>query len=97
MPNPKPSDQIANRFQISRESAKFFLGKVQKSFKIEKPPHQLIVEFMEGYEFEFLPKPWSVAKEMFEEGAWKHPLHAEPQELGEEQDLYFTDLDENEL
>ena len=97
MPTPKPSDQIVARFQISRESAKFFLGRVQKSFKTEKPPHQLIVEFMDGFEFDSLPKPWTVAKGMFDEGIWAHPLHAEPVEPGEEGDAYFTDLAEDEL
>ena len=50
MDKTKPSDIIAARFQISRESAKYFLIRVQKSFKTEKPPHQLILSFMEEQE-----------------------------------------------
>ena len=37
----KPFEIIAVQFRISRESAKYFLIRVQKSFKTEKPPHQL--------------------------------------------------------
>ncbi len=61
MDNLKPFEKIASRFQISHESAKYFLGRVQKSFKIEKPPHKLIVEFMETQEFEFLLTPYELA------------------------------------
>ena len=78
MDKTKPSDIIAARFQISRESAKYFLIRVQKSFKTERPPHQLILKFMEEQEFEALPKPHHVATLMNESGLWTHPLHAEP-------------------
>lgn len=78
MDKTKPSDIIAARFQISRESAKYFLIRVQKSFKAEKPPHQLILKFMDEEAFESLPKPHHVATRMNQAGLWVHPLHAEP-------------------
>jgi hypothetical protein len=84
----KPFEIIAARFQISRESAKYFLIRVQKSFKIEKPPHQLIVDFMSGQTFQSLPKPYEVAREMHDSGAWSHALNAEPREPVDEPDLY---------
>ena len=34
MDKTKPSDVIAARYQISRESAKYFLIRVQKSFRL---------------------------------------------------------------
>jgi len=74
----KPFEIIAVKFQISRESAKYFLIRVQKSFKTEKPPHQLILDFMNGQEFESLPKPHRVAAMMNESGVWVYPLHPEP-------------------
>ena len=39
--NIKPFEKIASQFQMSQESAKYFLGQVQKSFKKEQPPHKL--------------------------------------------------------
>lgn len=90
MTKTKPSDQVASRFSISGESARFFLGRVQKSFKTEKPPHQLIVEFIEGLEFKSLPKAYEVAKGMYEAGVWVYPLNAEPAEPQEDADLYFS-------
>jgi hypothetical protein len=74
----KPFEFLSVRFGISRESAKYFLIRVQKSFKTEKPPHQLILNFMEEQNFESLPKPHLVATLMNEAGLWAHPLHAEP-------------------
>lgn len=88
MDTSKPSEIIAARFQISNESAKYFLGRVQKSFKTEKPPHQLIVEFMSGETFESLPKPHQVARMMNENGVWAHPMNPEPPEPMDELDLY---------
>ena len=85
---PKPFELTAVRFQISNESAKYFLGRVQKSFKIEKPPHQLIVDFMSGQDFDFLPKPYQVAKAMNEKGIWAYQLNSEPAEPVDEEDLY---------
>ena len=84
----KPFEVIAARFQISNESAKYFLGRLQKSFKTEKPSHQLIVEFMSGETFESLPKPHHVARMMSESGVWSHPLNPEPPEPLDEVDLY---------
>jgi len=83
----KPFEVIALRFQISKESAKYFLGRVQKSFKTEKPPHQLIIEFMSGQTFESLPKPYQVAKLMNEGGIWAYQLIAEPPEPVDEWDV----------
>ena len=88
MDKPKPFEIIAARFQVSRESAKYFLIRVQKSFKTEKPPHQLIVDFMSGQTFESLPKPHEVARGMHESGAWGHALNPEPPELIDEPDFY---------
>ena len=86
----KPFEIIAVQFQISRESAKYFLIRVQKSFKTEKPPHQLILDFMNGQKFESLPKPHRVATLMNESGIWSHPLNPEPPDLfaAEEEDVY---------
>ena len=83
----KPFEVIASRFQISKESAKYFLGRVQKSFKTEKPPHQLIIQFMDGQTFESMPKPYQVAKMMNEGGVWTYPLNAEPPEPVDEWDV----------
>jgi hypothetical protein len=86
----KPFEVIAERFQISKESAKYFLGRVQKSFKTEKPPHQLILDFMGGQEYDSLPKPYQIAKTMNECGVWVYPLNAEPPEPADEEDGYFS-------
>jgi hypothetical protein len=84
----KPFERLAVRFGISRESAKYFLTRVQKSFKTEKPPHQLIFQFMEEKDFESLPKPYHVATLMNEAGIWTYPLHHEPPSPLDEEDLY---------
>lgn len=84
----KPFEIIAVQFQISRESAKYFLIRVQKSFKIEKPPHQLILEFMGTQNFASLPKPYQVARLMNESGVWVHPLNAEPRTPVDDEDIY---------
>jgi hypothetical protein len=86
MNNPKPFEMIASRFQVSNETAKYFLTRVQKSFKVEKPPHALIVGFMEELEFESLPKPYLVATMMNEGGVWVHAMNAEPREPVDEED-----------
>jgi len=78
---------IASRFQVSNESAKYFLIRVQKSFKVEKPPHALIVGFMDELEFEYLPKPYLVATMMNEGGVWAHAMNAEPREPVDEEDV----------
>ena len=84
----KPFEVIAARFQISRESAKYFLIQVQKSFRSEKPPHHLILKFMDGENFDSLPRPHRVATLMNEAGLWAHPLNAEPPGPIDEEDLY---------
>jgi len=84
----KPFEIISRRFQISRESAKYFLIRVQKSFKTEKPPHQLILEFMEDQNFESLPGPHEVAKLMNASGIWDQPLNREPHTLADEEDIH---------
>ena len=88
MQTSKPYEIIAARFQVSNESAKYFLGRVQKSFKTEKPPHQLIVEFMSAQTFEMLPEPHEVAQRMNEAGAWVHPLNPAPPSPLDEEDIY---------
>ena len=84
----KPFEVISSKFQISRESAKYFLGRVQKSFKTEKPTHQLILDFMNGQKFDELPMPYQIAKAMNEKGVWAYPLNSEPPELVDDEDLY---------
>ena len=88
MDKAKPFQILAVRFQISRESAKYFLTRVKKSFKTEKPPHQLILKFMEEKDFESLPKPYHVAALMNEAGLWTYPMNAEPRSPVDEEDLY---------
>lgn len=84
----KPFELLSVRFRISRESAKYFLARVQKSFKTEKPPHQLILKFMEEQAFETLPRPYHVASLMSESGVWTYPLQSEPPAPSDEKDLY---------
>ena len=88
MDNLKPFEKIASRFQISQESAKYFLGRVQKSFKTEKPSHKLIVEFMETQDFEFLLTPYEIAAMLKESGVWPHALVTEPPAIVDDEDLY---------
>ena len=89
MEKAKPYENIALRFQISKESAKYFLIHVQKSFKIEKPPQQLISDFMEGKNYKTLPKPHQVATLMNTSGLWTYPLNAAPPGPVDEEDIYF--------
>lgn len=88
MKQSNPFEIIAARFQISLESAKYFLARIQKGFKTEKPPHQLIVEFMSGQTFDKLPKPHDVARMMHENGVWQYPLNPEPPTLVDEEDIH---------
>jgi hypothetical protein len=74
----KPIEKISMRFQISRESAKYFLGRVQKSFKTEKPSHKLISEFIDAQDFESLPTPYQLATMLNKSGVWAFPLDAKP-------------------
>ena len=55
-----------------------------------------ILEFMAGQGYEFLPKPYHVAKMLQEGGLWVFPMNAEPrspQSDDEEQDLDFEELE----
>jgi hypothetical protein len=83
----KPYEQIASRFQISRESAKYFLNHVQKSFKTEKPSHQLILEFIETQQLEFLLTPYETATLMNEAGVWPYPLGTPPPVIVDDEDV----------
>ena len=85
----KPFEIIASRFQISNESAKYFLVQVQKSFKKEKPPQQLIIDFLKGKTFKTQPKPHHIATLMSKSGIWVQALNAEPPALEDEKDIYF--------
>ena len=89
MDTTRPYQQLAAQFQISDESAKYFLGQVQKSFTTQKPPHALILEFMAEQPLEVLPTPYEVAEQMHESGRWPYPLKAPPPLLADDEDLYF--------
>ncbi|MGC1375748.1 MAG: hypothetical protein WA821_05985 [Anaerolineales bacterium] len=90
MDKPKPFEAIAAKFGISDESAKYFLGQVQKSFKKEKPPQHMILDFMMIKKFKALPKPHEVATMMNEDGIWIYPLNAAPPVIEDEDDGYFS-------
>jgi hypothetical protein len=85
----KPFEVIAARFQISNESAKYFLVQVQKSFKKTKPPEQLIINYLRGKTFKTLPKPHHIATLMSKSGIWVEELQPEPPALEDEKDIYF--------
>lgn len=74
----RPFQKIASKFQISEESAKYFLGRVQKSFKKDKPPHLLILDFIEAQEIDYIPEPYDIAALMNETGIWVYPLNSPP-------------------
>ena len=74
----RPYQKIASKFQISEESAKYFLGRVQKSFKKVRPPHLLILDFIEDQGIDYLPEPYDVAALMYESGIWVHNLNSPP-------------------
>jgi hypothetical protein len=74
----KPFEIIASQFQISQESAKYFLGCVQKSFKMEKPSHKLILEYIEAQKIESLPTAYEIAAMMKESGVWVYELNTAP-------------------
>ena len=82
----KPFQKIASQFQISHESAKYFLNHVQKSFKTERPPHRLIVEFIESQQLEILLTPYEIAKMMNESGVWAFALGTAPPIIEDEED-----------
>lgn len=74
----KPYQMIASKFQISQESAKYFLGRVQKCFKKVRPPHALILAFIENQGIDSQPEPYDVALLMSETGAWSETLNTPP-------------------
>jgi hypothetical protein len=74
----RPFEKIASQFQISPESAKYFLGCVQKSFKTERPSHKLILEYMEAQKLESLLTAYGVAAMMKESGVWVYELNTAP-------------------
>jgi hypothetical protein len=82
----KPYETIAAQFQVSNESAKYFLNHVQKSFKTERPPHKLIVEFIESQQLEILLTPYEVAQMMNESGVWAFALGTAPPVIEDEED-----------
>ena len=88
MDKTKPFEQIAAQFHISNESAKYFLNHVQKSFKTERPPHKLIVEFLAAQEMEFLLTPYEVATLMNEQGVWAYALGSPPPVIEDDEDTY---------
>lgn len=83
----KPFEKIASQFQISQESANFFLGRVQKSFKTERPPHKLILEFIEAQKLEILLTPYEVAAMMNESGVWARELDTAPPVIADDEDF----------
>lgn len=87
MDKTRPYEVIASRFQISRESAKYFLNHVQKSFKTERPSHKFILEFIENQQLEILLTPYEVATMMNESGAWPYPLGSPPPMIVDDDDV----------
>ncbi len=83
----KPYEKIATQFQISKESAKYFLNHVQKSFKTERPTHTLILQFIEEQKIKFLLTPYEVAELMNEKGVWAHDLDTAPPIIIDDEDL----------
>ncbi len=84
----KAFEEIARLFAISNESAKYFLNHVQKSFKIERPPHKLILEFVQGQHYGLKPTPYDVASAMKESGVWNFDLGSPPPVVEDEEDIY---------
>ena len=82
----KPYEVIATKFQVSKETAKYFLNHVQKSFKVERPPHKLILEFIESQNLEFLLTPYETAALMYEKGVWVFALDTAPPVIEDEED-----------
>jgi hypothetical protein len=82
----KPYEVIATKFQVSKETAKYFLNHVQKSFKVERPPHKLILEFIESQNLEFLLTPYETAALMYEKGVWIFSLDTAPPTIEDEED-----------
>lgn len=82
----KPFEKIAEQFQVSQESAKYFLNHVQKSFKTERPSHTLILQFIESQKLEILLTPYEVAALMNESGAWAYTLGSAPPVIENDED-----------
>jgi hypothetical protein len=87
MDKTKPYEQIASQFQISKESAKYFLNHVQKSFRTERPSHKTILEFIESQQLEYLPTPYEVATMMHESGVWAYALVSPPPIVVDDEDV----------
>lgn len=83
----KPFQKIASLFQISHESAKYFLNHVQKSFKTERPSHKLIVDFIESQQIDFLLTPYEIAAMMYDSGTWPYELGTAPPILMNDEDI----------
>ena len=83
----RPFQRIASKFQISEESAKYFLGRVQKSFKKAKPPHMLILDFIEEQGIDSIPEPYNIAALMHERGIWIHALNSPPAVLVDDEEV----------
>lgn len=83
----RPFQKIASKFQISEESAKYFLGRVQKCFKKDKPPHLLILDFIESQEIDYIPEPYDIAALMNEAGIWVYPLNSPPTILVDDEEV----------
>ncbi|GAB1470059.1 hypothetical protein MASR2M66_09360 [Chloroflexota bacterium] len=84
----KAFEEIARIFEISNESAKYFLNHIQKSFKVERPPHKLILEFIQSQNYPFKPSHYDVALAMKDSGVWNYDLNSPPPELEDEEDIY---------
>jgi hypothetical protein len=74
----KPIDKIAVRFNLSRESAKYYVSRVQKAFKAEKPSYEVIMDYIDGQDIESLPQAQELALLMKEGGLWPYELSTEP-------------------
>jgi hypothetical protein len=74
----KPIDKIAMRFNLSTESAKYYLGRIQRAFKVEKPSHKVIMDFIEMLDIKRLPKAQSLAILLNESGSWPYELATKP-------------------
>jgi hypothetical protein len=48
----------------------------------------LILEFIDGQNFEALPRPHQVATLMHQSGTWDQPLNPEPPTLADEEGIY---------
>ena len=83
----RPFQKIASKFQVSEESAKYFLGRVQKSFKKDKPPHALILDFIEAQEIDNIPEPYDIAAMMNETGIWVYALKSPPAILVDDEEV----------